>query len=342
MRLQHILVKGLYAVVLTIIFMKLAVAQEVTHLRLSHWVPAGHAMSRYLEEWAGQLEDDSNGRLIIDVFPGGQLGPVDDHYDMVRRGVVDIGWVRHGSTSDRFPLTTLIDIPFTVDSAVHGTRVLNDPVLRERFLDAEHRGLKVLYLFTNQPAQLHFADKAVTNPVDLEGQRIRFPSSTAKAFLDELGANSVGLPPSAIAESLQKKVIDGVMIDYGGAGVAYPLAGLVSHVTELNAAVTSFAIVMNPRTWSRLPSDLQALITTSVEGIEEEVGALWDGLDAPGKQALVDGGAEVHVPDDAAIAQFRAAGSAVTDSIISQRESARSDAQAAYNLMLELAERYRQ
>lgn len=340
--MKRFLQSGLAAAGLVIALTDLTLAQEVTRLRLSHWAPAGHAMSTYLQDWANELQIASNGRLRIDVFPGGQLGPVTDHYDMVRRGVVDIGWIQHGSTSDRFPLTGLIDIPFTVDSAVHGTRVLNNRELRERYLDAEHRGLKVLYLFTHQPAQIHTADKAVTTTADLIGLRIRFPSATAKTFLDELGANAVGLPPSGIAEAMQRKIVDGVIIDYGGAGVAFQLGGLVGHVAEVNAYVTSFGIVMNPRTWDRLPGDLQSLITGSLDGIEEEVGAIWDGLNDPGKEALIAGGAEIHVPDRTAMEQFRAVGATVAETVLSQRESAGSDARAAYSLMLELAARYRE
>jgi TRAP-type transport system periplasmic protein len=317
-------------------------AQQVVQMRLSHWTPAGHPMASYLDEWAKELEAASEGRLVISVFPGGQLGPVTDHYDMVRRGVVDIGWILHAATGDRFPLTGLIDIPFTVDSAVHGTRILNDPVLRARFLDAEHRGLKVLYLFTTQPAQIHTVDRPVTTPADLVGLRIRFPSATAKAYLDHMGANSVGLPPSSIAEAVQKKIIDGVLIDYGGAGVAYRLGGMIHHVAQVDAYVTSFGIVMNPRTWDRLSESLRALITASVDGVEEKVGAIWDGLDEPGKQALVAGGARVHVPDEAAMARFRAAGAAVAEAIVSQRESAGADAREAYDLIQELARKHRQ
>jgi TRAP-type C4-dicarboxylate transport system substrate-binding protein len=334
--------RGLTASALVIAFISPTAAQEVFRMRLSHWTPAGHPMAVYLAEWAKELEAASNGQLVIEVFPGGQLGPVADHYDMVRRGVVDIGWILHGATSDRFPLTGLIDIPFTVDSAVHGTRVLNDPELRERFLDAEHRGLKVLYLFTTPPAQIHTVDKPVTAPGDLVDLRIRYPSATAKAYLDYMGADSVGLPPSSIAEAVQKKVIDGVLIDYGGAGVAYKLGGLIGHVAQVNAYVTSFGIVMNPRAWDRLPKRLQSLITASLDGIEEKVGAIWDGLDEPGKQALIAGGAQIHVPDDAAMAQFRAAGAAVAEDIVSQRESEGADARAAYELILELAKKYRQ
>lgn len=299
-------------------------------------------MSIYLENWAEELEAASDGRLRIDVFPGGQLGAVTDHYDMVRRGVVDIGWIQHGATSDRFPLTNLIDIPFTVDSAVHGTRILNDPELRERYLDAEHRGLKVLYLFTHQPAQIHTGQQAVTTPADLSGLRIRYPSATAREFLDQLGADSVGLPPPEIAEAMQRRVVDGVLIDYGGAGIAFQLGGLVGHVAEVNAYVTSFGIVMNPRSWDRLPDDLKLLIDRSLDGIEEEVGAIWDGLNEPGKQALIAGGAEIHIPDQAANEAFRSVGTAVAETVISERENDGADARAAYELMLELAARYRE
>ncbi len=182
----------------------------------------------------------------------------------------------------------------------------------------------------------------MTTPADLADLRIRYPSATARVFLDQLGADSVGLPPSEIAEAMQRTVVDGVIIDYGGAGIAFQLGGLVGHVAEVNAYVTSFGIVMNPRTWDRLPDDLQTLITGSLDGIEEKVGAIWDGLNGPGKQALTEGGAEIHVPDATAMAQFRSIGAAVAESVVSERGSAGSDARAAYELMLELAARYRE
>ncbi|MEM8662856.1 MAG: TRAP transporter substrate-binding protein, partial [Pseudomonadota bacterium] len=250
-----------------------ASAQDSVNMKLGHFLPAPHPMAKYLESWAETLAKESDGRLKIDVFPGGQMGPVPEYYDMTRKGVIDIGWILHGATSDRFPLTGLIDIPFTVDSAVHGTRILNDPAMREH-LDPEHRGVKVLYLFTHQPAQIHTAGKAVATPADLEGLRIRFPSATAKAFLDEMGAASVGLPPTQIAENLQKNVIDGVVIDYGGAGIAFKLGGLVDHVTEFDGYVTSFALVMNKDAYASIPDDLKPLFDESITDISDEVGAL--------------------------------------------------------------------
>ena len=49
---------------------------------------------------------------------------------------------------------------------------------------------------------------------------------------------------------------------------------------------------MNEDFWNKLPPDLQALVTKSMTGVEKEVGEAWDGLDVPGKKALMDGGGE--------------------------------------------------
>lgn len=306
-------------------------------LKLGHFLPAGHPMAQYLQAWADGLRERSNGELDIQVFPSAQLGPMPDYYDMVRRGQMDIGWILHGATSDRFPLTGLVDIPYTVGSAEIGTKVLNDPAIRE-YLDAEHRGVKVLYLFTHQPAQIHTRGKAVRLPADAQGMRIRFPSATARQFVEALGAVPVGMPPTAMAENLQKSSIDGVVIDYGGAGIAFKLGGLIDYSTEMYAYVTSFALIMNPASFERLPTQWQQLIDETTTGVSAQVGKLWDAVDAPGKQALVDGGMTPVVLDAEADAAFRAVGAEVAEAILAEREAAGHPAREVHRLMLERAE----
>ena len=317
----------------------LSFAQDPVALKLSHWLPAQHPMSVYMQKWADDLTTQSDGRLKINVFPAGQLGNVTKHYDMVRRGVADIGFILHGTTSDRFPLTSLIDLPFMFTSAVHGTKILNSPEIR-RYLDPEHRGLKVLYLLTHQPGQIITADKPIRKPEDLKGLRIRFPSATTKAYLEKLGASVVGLPPSAIAENIQKKVIDGLMIDYGGAGIAYRLGGSVGHVLELSSYATTFGLVMNPDTYNGLPADLKKLIDASVTDQEVAIGRNWDMLNEPGKKALMDGGAKIHVPTAQEMGPFVTAGKALAEEILTSREAENPDARKVYELMRQASVTY--
>lgn len=314
----------------------IALAQNLT-LRLGHMAPAMHPMAVYLERWAETLRRQSDGTLDIQIFPGGQLGPMAGYYDQVRQGQMDIGWILHGATSDRFPLTGLAEIPFTAGSAEIATRMLNDPAVRAQ-LDPEHRGVKVLYLFTTAPTNLHTQGRAVAHPDDARGLRIRFASVTSRRFLEALGATPVGLPPTAMAESLQQAVIDGVTTDYGGAGIAFRLGGLIEYSTEFYAQVATFALIMNPTRYTALAPELRQLIDDSTAEVAAEVGQLWDQVDAPGKQALLAGGMQPVTPNPEAMAAFHTAGTQATEQILIEHEQAGRPARALYELMRQRAE----
>ncbi|MEM6848788.1 MAG: TRAP transporter substrate-binding protein DctP [Pseudomonadota bacterium] len=286
--------------------------------RLGHFLPAEHPMSVYLQGWANGVNTTSDGRITIEIFPSEELVPAAEIYDATRSGVIDIGWIFHGATPERFPLTSLIDIPFTVDSAVHGAKVLNEPALRET-LDGEHSDVKVLYLFTHQPGQIFTARTAVKAPSDLEGLRIHAPSIAAKIFLEDMGAMSVDTPSIELSAHLEADEIDGVATDHGWAGLAFQLGGLVDYVTEFDAYVTSYALIMNKDAYASIPDDLKVMFDDSVTDVSHDVGGAWDSLDDPGRQALVEGGAEIITPSDTAMLAFVAAAEAVKAKILEER-----------------------
>jgi TRAP-type C4-dicarboxylate transport system substrate-binding protein len=328
-----------FGVVLALSAFKPVAAQDRFELKLGHYVPAGHFFSQYLERWSDTLRERSDGRLEITIFPGAQMGPTPRYYDMAREGVVDIAWVLHGATPGRFPLTELINLPFLVGSAEIGTKVLNDPALRA-YLEPEHEGVKVLYLLTHQPGNLHTRETPVRAPADMEGLRVRFAAATIREYVAALGGTPVGVPPPEIAEALQKGTIDGVFIDYGGAHTAFKLGGLVDYTTELYAYVTSFGVVMNPDSFARLPPDLQELIVETTTGVSEEIGKLWDAADAPGKAYLQAEGGEVIelTPDEMAV--FRQIGEEVTEKVVADLAGQGLPAQEVYELMRELSDNH--
>ena len=98
------------------------------------------------------------------------------------------------------------------DEAEIGTKVMNDPVLRKKYLDPEHKGVKVLMLLTHQPGNINTAKKAVRRLEDIKGLRLRFASATIRDFITALGGTPVGMPPTRITESMQKGTIDGAVM----------------------------------------------------------------------------------------------------------------------------------
>ena len=125
---------------------------------------------------------------------------------------------------------------------------------------------------------------------DTKGLRIRFASVTIKSFIAELGGTPVGVPPSGIADALQKGTIDGCFVDYGGADTAFHLGGIIKYTTEMYSYVSSFGVVMNPVSFAKLPPDLQKLIDDTMRLRPDAIGKLWDSADAPGKKYLTSEG----------------------------------------------------
>jgi len=318
----------------------IASAQEKIEMKLAYFVGDQHPMSQWLIRWAETLEKRSNGRLVVKRFPGAQMGPTPQHYDFARTGQADVSWFLHGGTPGRFPLTDLSNLPFLIGSAEIGTKVMNDRDLRTRFLDAEHKGVRVLLLFTHQPGQIHTTKKPVTALADLKGMRIRFPIPMVRDFLTAIGATPVGVTPTELLEQLQKGTIDGAMQDYGGAGIAFKLGGTVRHTTEIYAYVTSFGLAMNPDFYNRLPADLKKLVDETTTGVASEVGRAWDAIDGPGKKALADGGMAVHKLNADDWARVKKIAAEFHEKEIKELEAKNLPGRAVYNLMKQLAEKH--
>ena len=328
------------AAAVTVAFGLSASAQDKYEVKVAEFVGPQHFMTKWLMQWGERLEKTSNGRLVFSHFPGAQMGPAPAHYDLARSGQADVSWFLHGGTPGRFPLTELISLPYMVGSAEIGTKTLNDAALRAKYLDAEHRGVHVLLLLTHQPGNVHTTRRPIRTADDFKGLRIRFAAPTIREFVAALGGTPVGVPPPDQLEMLQKGTLDGVFIDYGGAGIAFKMGGTLKYSTEMYSYVSSFGVAMNPDFYRKLPAGLRKLVDDSTQGVEKEVGEGWDALDAIGKKLLVDGGdGPIKLPPQED-ARFRKIGEQVIEAKLKELEAKKLPARAVYQQMKALSEKH--
>jgi TRAP-type transport system periplasmic protein len=317
-----------------------AQAQEKFEVKVAEFVGAQHFMTKWLIEWGEKVEKASGGRLVFKHFPGAQMAPTPAHYDLARTGQADVSWFLHGGTPGRFPLTEISHLPYMVGSAEIGTKVLNDAALRAKYLDAEHKGVKVLLLLTHQPGNIHTTKKPIRTADDMKGLRIRFSSPTIKDFVAALGGTAVGVQPNEQLEQLQKGTLDGTFIDYGGAGIAFKMGGTLKYSTEMYSYISSFGVAMNPEFYNKLPADLRKLVDESMKGVEKEVGEGWDALDTLGKKLIMDGGAQAIRLSKQEDARFRKVGAQVTEAKLKELEGKGLPARAVHKMMTELSARH--
>ncbi len=274
-----------------------AQAAEFT-LRLAHYLPPMHNMAaNELPGWANRINEQSEGRIEIEIFPAGQLLQVDEIFDGVQAGVADIGWSMPGATPGRFPVISVLELPFIFHNAEDASRIAME-VYEDGYMDAEFEGVQVLYLHTHAPGILNTRERIATLE-QMEGQRIRFPSPAARMMLEHLGAQPVGVPAPQAYESLERGVLDGVAFPYD-AMQGLRLGEQVNYHIDFPSYVLTFYLVMNRAAFDRLPEDLQQVMMDN-SGMDEAiaVGRSWDDSDTRAREYVAGLGNESFALDEA-------------------------------------------
>ena len=183
-------------------------------LRLHHFLPAvANGQTKFLAPWAKKVEDESNGRIKIQIFPAMQLGGSPPQlFDQAKDGVADLVWTLPGNTPGRFPGIEAFELPFVA----HRRAVVNSKAIQEfadKNLAEEFREVKPICFWAHDHGLIH-ANKQVTTLEDLRGLKLRFPTRLAGEALKSLGASAIGMPIPQLPASLAQKVVDGAVIPW--------------------------------------------------------------------------------------------------------------------------------
>ncbi|WP_413204635.1 TRAP transporter substrate-binding protein [Rhodospirillum sp. A1_3_36] len=274
-----------------------AQAAEVTLRFGSIWPEVASVHKNLIEAWANAVEADSKGRIKVELYPSATLAKPASQYEAVSNRIMDVTATVLGYTANRFPLTQVVEVPGVSKNAVNGSCVVQT-LYDEGLLSSEFEDTHPLFFFTHGPGLLHMRDKVVEEPADLEGLRIRRPSTVVAQLLERYGAQPIGLPAPEAYPSLQRGVIDGVAFPWQGA-MAFRLNELANTHTEVGGLYTIvFLVTMNKAAYDDLPDDLKAVINKNSGAAWATVaGQVFDADDVKGRAQAVEAGHTIYVVD---------------------------------------------
>ncbi len=309
----------LVAVLVVYLFQNRVFAEPI-QLKMALFVPDKHVQfSQVIEPWARRIEDLSDGRLKINLYPGGELVSPRDQYDAVQKGDIDLSFGLPGYTPGKFPLTSAIRLPFLVRSAEKGSIVLWDTY--KRFLQEEYKDVKILWLFCHGPGQLHTTKKQVKTLDDLKGLRIRTPDPLVSKVLERLGAVPVKKPITEAYDALAEGSVDGVVAPWE---VMRPFKfyEYCKYHTIVNLYSMSFFVAMNKDVYASLPENLRKIIDeNSGERMAMASGKAADLEDLKGAKLAMEQGGEIHILSDQEKERWRGIAMSVGGDWVKEMES---------------------
>jgi TRAP-type C4-dicarboxylate transport system substrate-binding protein len=333
MKLKSFVYGALAALALT----TAAAAQEVT-LRLHQMLPAQATIpAKALEPWAKKVEDESGGRIKVELYPAMQLGGAPpDLYDQAKDGVVDLIWTVLGYTPGRFPKSEVFELPFIMTNGEQTSAAFYNYVMANAA--EEFAGVHVIALHTHGPGLFH-TKRPVNKLEDLKGMKIRGGSRIISDMLARLGAEPVGMPVPQVTEALSKGVIEGTTIPWE-VTPSLKVAELVTNHTGFSGKnglyTQTFGFIMNQASYDALPDDLKKVIDdNSGLATSREFGRVMDEGDKVGLKIAQDRGNNIVTLDEAETARFKEAAQPTIDKWFADMEAAGIDGKALYQAALD-------
>lgn len=287
-----------------------AVAQEVT-LTLHHFLsPKSLTHAKYLAPWAERVQEQSGGRIKIEIFPSMSLGgKPPELYRQVRDGVADMIWTVLGYTPGVFTRSEVFELPFVHENSAEATNLAIQDLYAEH-LAPDFTDVQPILLHVHPGQAIHMVKKPIRAVEDLKGLKLRTPSRTGAWMIESWGAEPVGMPVPALPQALSKGVVDGALIPFEIV-LPFKIQDLTKFSIEghdsIRFGTIVFMFAMNKERYQSLPDDLRAIIdANSGVNIAAEVGRVWDDFEPKGRAITAESGSEIITLEEAKLGAFRA------------------------------------
>ena len=199
-------------------------AQEIT-LRAADNQPEDYPTVVGLRAMADYLSENSDGRIQMEVFAGGQLGDERSTIEQTQLGVIDIVRTSTSPVGEFYAPMGVYSLPYIFRSEDHFVNVLQGEVGEELLAGLEEADLIGLAYYDSGSRNFYTTDTPIRSVEDLQGLRIRTQQSQVVLDMMELlGAEPVPMAFGEVYSSLQTGVIDGAennFPSYGPFGVRH-------------------------------------------------------------------------------------------------------------------------
>ena len=185
--------------------------QEVRHFRFAYDQPKATGYGLAGDIFADKLKELSKGTMLIDQYPGGQLGQEPQVLQLMKSGDIEFCISSAANAATLSPQAGVMSLHFLFRSEDHLKKSLADPKVVQAVKDMVEetvQGGHVLALITLGLRNM-YSKKEVRKLEDMRGLKVRVQATaTEDTMFPAYGAQTVHMPFGSVYTSLQTGVVD--------------------------------------------------------------------------------------------------------------------------------------
>jgi len=255
--------------------------------------------------------------------PAQRGGGAPGTFDAVRDGLADVSFTVDGYTPGRFVFTQVAEFPFLGDSS-EVTSVAYQRIYNKYFAPAgEHRGIKVLGVFTHGPGTIFNSKRPLNSSADVASLKFRVGGGNINELSKAMGWNTALKPAPESYELLATGVMDGVF--FPDESIASFKLNMIKHATTFPGGLynVSFVFMMNQDKYRSLTAEQKAAVDKlSGEHVARLFGRGWDAADKTAREGVLkEQGVQYLAASEAFVNEVKAKQAGLEDKWVAAAEA---------------------
>ncbi|WP_420393945.1 TRAP transporter substrate-binding protein [Acuticoccus sp.] len=248
----------------------LAVAGFVTPatadvLRFSHTDNPGGSRQAAAELFAQKVEEYTDGRHTVRIYPAGQLANDPKAVEQLQLGGLDFTVTATGTYATHLPTLNITTMPYLVDTYEQGWEFYdNSEWLQGEFAKLPEKGMRILA--TWEAGFRSFTTKGeLASPAEAEGHKIRvYPNDMIRWTMEALGFQTVILPIPEVYLGIQQGTVWG---QENPVDTIYSLRfyEVAPHITLTRHIYSPLPLAIAESTWQELSEEDRDAIQRAAE-----------------------------------------------------------------------------
>lgn len=249
------------------------------------------------KKFAELVEERSDGRIKIEVFPSAQLGDEKSVLEQVQLGAIEFTRINASPLAEFNDDFSVLGLPYVFESDEHLWSFL-DSETGTALLDGLEKAKMKGLAYYDSGSRSFYSTKPLKSIEDLKGLKIRVQQSKINIdLMDALGASATPMPYGEVFSALQTGVIDGAENNLPSLDSSNHYQEAKNHILDHHQRIPE-VLLMSDATWDKLSEKDREIIKQaaldSVETQKEE----WDKWEERSEQKLKDAGVVTTEVDD--------------------------------------------
>jgi TRAP-type transport system periplasmic protein len=247
-------------------------AQEVKHYRFAYDQPKTTGYGVLGDIFADKLKELSKGTMLIDQYPGAQLGQEPQVLQLVKAGDVEFCISSSANAATLSPQAGVMSLHFLFRNEAHLVKAIADPEVSKAvkaMISETVQGARVIGLATLGLRSM-YSKREIKGIADIKGLKVRVQATpTEDVTFPAYGAQIVHMPFGSVYTSLQTGVVD---VGENGVNVYlankhYEVAPVLS-MTEHEA--NNSLVWISDKLWNSLTPEQQGWVQAAADEVNSK------------------------------------------------------------------------